>query len=162
MGHGITDKTPAKVLGWCEWAKLPELGILALKAKVDTGAKTSSLHATQIEEFQRDGETWVKFFTQCQANSTQNLRSCCAKLHDRRQIRSSNGQASYRYVITTPIIVDNTMFSIEVSLSQRDNMCFKMLLGRSALAGRFFVDASRCYLGTPPKHAREITHELDR
>ncbi|MGL5290722.1 MAG: ATP-dependent zinc protease family protein [Vibrionaceae bacterium] len=162
MEHEGRGKPPAKVLGWCEWVELPELGILALKAKVDTGAKTSSLHAAQIQEFERDGETWVSFVTPCQANSAQKLRSCCAKLVDRRKIRSSNGQSSFRYVITTPIIVDSTMFSIEISLSQRDNMRFNMLLGRSALAGRFFVDPSRCYLATLPAHAAAISQELDK
>ncbi|MGL5335896.1 MAG: ATP-dependent zinc protease family protein [Enterovibrio sp.] len=161
MEQESAGKTAQKVLGWCEWVTLPELGILALKAKVDTGAKTSSLHATQIEEFERDGQKWVSFFTSCEAKSAQTLHSCCAKLHDRRKIRSSNGQAEFRYVITTPLIVDNTMFQIEITLSPRDSMRFKMLLGRSALTERFLVDPNSCYLGAPPLHATAITQKFD-
>jgi len=121
------------VLGWREWVALPQLGLPALKAKIDTGAKTSALHAFSIETFGPADAPRVRFGVHPVDYDSNVEVWCTAKVVDRRQVRSSNGQAEQRYIINTPIRIGGREWPIEVSLSNRHTMAHRMLLGRSAL-----------------------------
>ena len=143
-----------KTVGWREWVRLPELGNALVKAKVDTGARTSTLHAYEIEEVDREGEEWVSFrFHPNQRDEVTEARGA-AKLVDRRMVTPSNGQSELRYVVSTEAIVDGERFPIELTLSRRDAMGFRMLLGRRALRGRFVVDPRRSYRTAESKQVR--------
>lgn len=135
-----------KVLGFIEAVELPGLGI-ECDAKVDTGAATSSIHADQIEEFERKGTTeseqWVRFHVFFNKQSARIDQTCEARLVEQRVITSSNGHSSKRYIIETDINVGGLSFTTEISLSHRGSMKYPMLIGRKAIKGRFVVDVSR-------------------
>jgi hypothetical protein len=135
------------VVGWREWVALPDLGADAVKAKVDTGARSSSLHAWDVVEEERDGSTWVRFVLHPVQNDTGVRVAAAAPLVDRREVRSSNGVAERRPVIRTHVVLAGQTFPIELTLTRRDEMGFRMLLGRSALRRRFLVDPGRSFLG---------------
>lgn len=149
----MRDRTPAShrpdrpptLLGWREWITLPDLGIDRIKAKLDTGARTSALHAEGVETFRDRGETWVRFRVRpSQADDSEALE-VEAPLLEKRAIRSSNGRVEKRPVILTSAFVAGRTFDLELTLTDRSAMGFRMLLGREALAGRFLVDAGRSY-----------------
>jgi ribosomal protein S6--L-glutamate ligase len=121
------------VLGWREWVSLPQLGLPAVKAKIDTGAKTSALHAFSIETFGPADAPRVRFGVHPVDYDSNVEVWCTAKVVDRRQVRSSNGQAEQRYIISTPIRVGDREWPVEISLSNRHTMAHRMLLGRTAL-----------------------------
>jgi len=121
------------VLGWREWVALPQLGLPAVKAKIDTGAKTSALHAFSIETFGPVGAPRVRFGVHPVDYDSNVEVWCTAKVVDRRHVRSSNGQAEQRYIISTPIRIGEREWPIEISLSNRYTMAHRMLLGRTAL-----------------------------
>ncbi len=121
------------VLGWREWVSLPQLGLKAVKAKIDTGAKTSALHAFSIETFGPSEAPRVRFGVHPVDYSTDVEVWCTAKVVDRRYVRSSNGQAEHRYIIKTPINIGGREWPIEISLTNRYTMAHRMLLGRGAL-----------------------------
>lgn len=129
-------------LGYLEHIELPSFNI-GCNAKVDTGACTSSLHAEQIEEFQREGELWVRFHVLFDSSAARIDRLCEAKVIDVRTIASSNGQRSRRYIIKTNIMIREHSRTIEISLTHRGTMKYPMLLGRKAIKGRFIVDVSK-------------------
>jgi hypothetical protein len=134
------------VLGWREWLAFPELGILQIKAKVDTGARTSCLHAYYVEPFDRSGEEWVRFgIHPLQRNTTEEIH-CEARVKDRRSVRDSGGHEELRYVIETPVSIGHLRTSIEVTLTDRDTMKFRVLLGRSGIAEQYVVDPARSYV----------------
>ena len=136
------------VLGWREWVSLPELGVPWLRAKVDTGAKTSSLHAEDCEEY---GEDRVRFRIVTRRGSYE----CDCVVHDRRQVRSSSGHAEVRPVILADLVVLGKRQPIELTLTDRASMKFPMLIGRRALEGRYAVDPSKSYVGgVPPRKKR--------
>ena len=140
------EKTPV-VLGWREWLALPELGIPAIKAKIDTGAKTSTLHAFRQEIFRKKGRKFIRFWIHPLQRKKKIELVCEAPVLDRRMVRDSGGHAEERYVIMTPIILDDRQWPIELTLTRRDSMLFRMLLGRSALKeGGFIVDPGASYL----------------
>jgi hypothetical protein len=142
-------------IGWREWIALPELGIDWIKVKVDTGARSSALHASQLEPFVRDGEDWVRFRVHPIQRTRVGEIEAVAPVVDRRKVRSSSGKASWRPVIETTIAWREHRWSIELTLANRDSMGFRMLLGRQAFRGRFLVDAGRSYFGgRPPRAAR--------
>ena len=120
-------------VGWKEEAKLPELNIVPIKVKVDTGAKTSSLHAFDVESFDKDGQTYVKFKTSPDKRHPKKIISCEAKVIDYRKITSSNGQTQLRYVIRSPITIGDKTWDIDITLADRKKMRYKMLLGREAM-----------------------------
>jgi hypothetical protein len=129
------------VLGYIEDISLPDLGVQCL-AKVDTGACTSSLHAEQIETFDRDGQLWVRFHVKFDNDEITIDQVCEAPVIAQRTIASSNGQRSQRYVIRTRMSARGETFNAEISLSHRGSMRYPMLLGRKAIAGRFLVDVA--------------------
>ncbi|MFJ2369933.1 ATP-dependent zinc protease [Microbacterium sp. NPDC087665] len=141
--------------GWREWVSLPDLGVDWLKAKIDTGARTSSLHAFDIEEFERDGESWVRFRVKPWQDSQEDAVVVESPIHDRRAVRSSSGHAQQRIVVELLIrLVDREVLA-EVTLSNRDEMGFRMLIGREALRRGFIVDPARSFLGgRAPREAR--------
>lgn len=135
-------------IGWREWVHLPELGGATIKAKVDTGARTSALHAWNIRIETRDGVRFAQFDLHPLQRSDRQIVSCEAPLLDRRSIRNSGGEARIRPVIRTLIQVGPYVWPIELSLTPRDEMGFRMLLGRTAVRGRFLVDPGRSFLAT--------------
>lgn len=142
------------VLGWREWIGLPELGVPFIKAKVDTGARTSSLHALNPHEFEQDGKKYVRFVLPHYRGDGHGRMECVAPLIERREIRSSNGNAEERFVIATHIAVGHHRLKVEVSLANRSIMGFPMLLGRTAMkAGRFLVLPSKSYLAGKPEQS---------
>ncbi len=121
------------VLGWREWVSMPQLGLPAIKAKIDTGARTSALHAFSIETFGPEHQPKVRFGVHPVEDRDDIEIYCTAKVIDRRQVISSNGQSEMRYVISTPIKIGDREWPIEISLSNRETMAHRMLLGRTAL-----------------------------
>jgi len=138
----MTDRI---IVGWREWISLPELEIPAIKVKVDTGARTSALHAVNIEPFTQDGENWVSFESQpVQRQDNPRIR-CAARVLDSRGIRDSGGHREQRYVVSTLIALGTVRKQIEVTLTSRHNMKFRMLLGRTALKPDVSVDPATSY-----------------
>jgi hypothetical protein len=144
-------------VGWREWVALPDWGVPAIKAKVDTGARTSALHAFDIETFERDGSTWARFLIHPWQDSGSDEISVEAPLKERRSVRSSSGASRLRPVVTTSVELAGSLVPIEVTLTRRDEMGFRMLIGRQALRRRFLVDPGRSYLGGKPAR-----HIIDR
>ncbi|MFZ4106022.1 30S ribosomal protein S6--L-glutamate ligase [Flavobacterium sp.] len=134
------------ILGSEEWCSFPELGIPAIKARVDSGAKTSALHAINISPFVKDGINWVKFDINPIQNNLKTVIHCEALLIDKRVVKSSSGFREQRYVIQTNITIGGDFWSIEMTLTNRDSMGFRMLLGREAMSGRILVDPQQQYL----------------
>lgn len=134
-------------IGWREWVGLPELGITRLKAKTDTGARTSALGAKRIRvEEQPDGGVVACFDVHPDRRRPEFAVSCRAPLIGQRRVTNSGGIAQDRYVIQTLAVLAEQEWSIEVTLTDRSDMMFPMLLGRTAIAGRFLVDPSSSYL----------------
>ena len=129
------------VIGWREWVRLPDLGIKKIKAKVDTGARSSSLHAFDLQQFDRNGVTWVKFKVHPEQRRSDTVVKTEARVIYFRSVRSSSGKAAIRPVILTQIELLGAIYAIEVTLANRDEMGFRMLLGREAFRKRFLVDA---------------------
>jgi hypothetical protein len=141
--------------GWREWVSLPDLGVDWIKAKIDTGARTSSLHAFDIQEFARDGEAWVRFRVKPWQDSQEDAVVVESPIHDRRAVRSSSGHAQERLVVQLMIRLVDREVMAEVTLSNRDEMGFRMLIGREALRRGYVVDPARSFLGgRAPREAR--------
>ncbi len=137
-----------KIIGNQEWCAFPEMGIPAIKARVDSGAKTSSIHAFNIQRFRRDGRAWVSFEVHPVQKNRSIVIRCERPVVDKRKIKSSSGETEARYVISVPLKLDGDIWDIEVTLTNRDSMGFRMLLGREAMNGRIVVDPSLdCALG---------------
>lgn len=134
-----------QTLGWREWGALPELGITAIKMKVDTGARTSCLHAFKLEPFSKNGEDWLRIWVHPEQESDRE-HMCEAKIHDQREVTDSGGHTELRYVIKTKLKVGNFCDDVEFTLTNRDSMKFRMLLGRQAMRGVFVVDPDASYL----------------
>lgn len=144
-----------QILGWREWVSFPDLGIAQIKAKVDSGARTSCLHAFRVEPFEREGRGWVSFDIHPQQGNTDDVITCEAPVLDKRAVRDSGGHEEVRYVIETTIRIGDRSHSAEVTLTDRDTMKFRVLLGRSMFRGKYLVDASRSYLCGKKKRKAE-------
>ena len=135
-------------IGWREWIALPALGVARIKAKIDTGARTGSLHAVDLENFERDGVPWVRFLVRPEQSAESVEIAVEHEVTEFRLVRSSNGQQSLRPVILTQVKLGQHVWTTEVTLADRDAMGFKMLLGRHSIRGQFVVDPGRSFLGS--------------
>jgi len=133
------------VLGWREWVALPELGLAAVRAKVDSGARSSALHVDWQERYTRDGAPWVRFGLH-PVDANLPGQSIQAPVIDQRPVTDSGGHVSERVFIATRIALAGQSFLAEINLTSRRDMLFPMLLGRTALAGRFVVDPAQSFL----------------
>jgi hypothetical protein len=140
-----------QTIGWREWISLPALGIERIKAKVDTGARTSALHAFSLQPFVEGGKDKIRFALHPLQHNTEKVVTCMADIVDQRVVTDSGGHQEERYVIQTPMIIAGQQCLIEITLTERENMLFRMLLGRSALRKRFIVNPSRSFLSTKAK-----------
>ena len=139
-----------RLLGWREWVELPDLSPVPLKAKIDTGARTSTLHAFNLSHHDRDGVAWVTFEVHPVQRSRAHSTLVSYPIEGHRRVRSSSGHSEERPVIRTPIRIGGHELQIEVTLTSRDEMGFRMLLGRAAIRCRYLVDAGRSYLQPVP------------
>jgi len=138
--------TDELTLGWAEWVSLPSLGLPAIKAKVDTGAKTSALHAVAVEPFGSADNPQVRFIMHPDPDDPRIEVVCSARVIGRRSVASSNGESESRYVIETPIRIGDETWPIEITLTNRETMGYRMLLGRSAIQEHKHIDPSESYL----------------
>ena len=133
-------------LGWREWVALPELGLPAIKAKVDTGARTSTLHAFEVRSFEEDGKRRVEFKMHPNQRDLETEIVCVADVVDERVVTDSGGHKEQRLVIATTLSIGSYTWPIEATLTSRDKMLFRMLLGRTAIKGMAQVDPSKSYV----------------
>ena len=132
--------------GWREWVALPALGVGRIKAKLDTGARSSAIHAWDIAPRTLDGEQWVAFTLHPLQRNDRVRKDCLARVVDRRYVTNSGGGRERRYVIETLLRIGELEWPIELTITNRDEMGFRMLIGRTAMTGRLTVDPSRSYL----------------
>jgi hypothetical protein len=140
-------------VGWREWVQLADLGVAAIKAKIDTGARTSALHAFAIEPFRQGGALWVRFEVHPMQQGNAVKIKCEAPTIDERSVRNSGGQLERRLIIRTLLMLGDRSWPIELALANRDQMGFRMLLGRTALEGRALIEPGRSFLAgqRPPR-----------
>jgi hypothetical protein len=142
----IDKPTHKTMLGWREWVSLPEFGIAQIKAKIDTGARSSALHAETIEPYMKGGEHWLMFTVAPIQKQNDSLIECHAPIKDYRLVSDSGGHKQRRYVIETQILFGGQAIRAEITLTNRDSMRFRMLLGRTAVNRHFLIDPSASYL----------------
>jgi len=146
-------------LGWREWVGLPELGMPEIKAKVDTGARTSALHAFELDTFSEGGQPRVRFKMHPLQKDTAVVVTCVADIVDERFVTDSGGHREQRLIIYTPLTIGPWSWPIEMTLTARDNMMFRMLLGRTAIKGIATVDPSRSYTTGKRKRRKKASRE---
>jgi len=147
-----TKRKPKPVIGWREWVALPDLDVEAIKVKIDTGARSSSLHAFDLETFDAGGLEMVRFVIHPQQRSSDGMIGPIeTPLHAKKLVRNPGGREEIRPVIKTHIVWNDIAFEAELNLTRRDEMGFRMLLGRQAVRRRFLVDPGRSFLGTVPE-----------
>lgn len=145
------------ILGWREWVALPDLGVTHIKAKVDTGARTSALHTFRLQAFEENGIARVRFAIHPLQGDTSMLQECVADLLDERNVTDSGGHTELRPVISTTLQVGGLRKKIEITLAHRENMKFRMLLGRTAMRGSVIVDPAASFLlGKPDAGSNHI------
>lgn len=153
-------KKSATIIGWREWAGLPDLGLFAIKAKVDTGAKTSSLHAFDIKVIKKEGKKpYVHFKVHPLQSDLTLVVTCKAPLVDQRIVSDSGGHKEERYVIRTWLQLGTLKKRVELTLSNRETMKYRMLIGRSALK-QFYIDPSQSYLTGKSLRQKKFLREL--
>jgi len=150
----MTQKSMDKpMLGWREWVALPDLNIGQIKAKIDTGARSSALHAYTIDPYRKGEQRWIMFAIHPRQKHTDVSIECHAPIKDRRLVTDSGGHKQWRYVIETQLVLGHSIITAEMTLTNRDTMRFRMLLGRTAMDGRFIIDPGASYLlGKPHEH----------
>ncbi len=142
----VDESADLLTFGWREWVGLPDLGIRQIKAKVDTGARTSALHAFEVRPFSADGRDRVEFLMHPIQKNTDTVVTCTADILESRVVTDSGGHKEERFVIATTLSIGKSTWPIEVTLTSRDDMLFRMLLGRTAMQNRARVDPARSYL----------------
>ncbi|MEO8401218.1 MAG: ATP-dependent zinc protease [Gammaproteobacteria bacterium] len=142
----IKKKRKLKVIGWREWVILPALGISSIKAKIDTGARTSALHAFALRPFKDGTKDKIAFDIHPLQNNVDVIVSCTADIIDKRWVSDSGGHREERFVIRTPVEIGGDVWPIEITLTERDSMLFRMLLGRSAIRKRYTVNPARSFI----------------
>jgi hypothetical protein len=152
----MTTRRRARI-GWREWVALPDLGVGRVKAKIDTGARSSALHAFAVERVRRRGKDLVRFAIHPLQRSSRREVVAEAEMVDERIVRSSNGVHAVRPVILTRLELLGDAWPIELTLASRDEMGFRMLLGRQAMRGRFLIDPGRSYMAGKPGRAQIVT-----
>ncbi|CAN5157884.1 ATP-dependent zinc protease [soil metagenome] len=140
------DSGALQTVGWREWVGLPALGVDRLKAKIDTGARTSALHTFEIRVFEEDERQRVRFGLHPRQYHEQPVHFCTADVLDRREVTDSGGHTEERIVIRTPVALGGLTWPIEITLTARDSMRFRMLLGRTAIRRRLRVDPAQSFL----------------
>ncbi|MBK1723693.1 ATP-dependent zinc protease family protein [Thiocystis violacea] len=145
MTEERTETQPC-LLGWREWLALPELGLARIKAKVDTGARTSTLHAFYVDTFRRKGQLHARFGVHPIQHRNDIVVHAEAAVIDQRHVRDSGGHREERYIIQTTLALAGQAWPIEVTLTNRESMLFRMLLGRTAIAGNALVDPGRSFV----------------
>lgn len=141
-----SGKKTQQIIGWREWVTLPELGIPRLKAKIDTGARTSAIHAFKLEPYRKAGKRKIKFLIHPVQHDNKTIIECDSVVSDIRWVTDSGGHREKRYVIVTTLLLANFSHDIEVTLTNRDTMRFRMLIGRSGLKPYFIVNPARSFL----------------
>jgi len=157
-GTGADAASPSNTIaGWREWVSLPGLGVGWIKAKLDTGARSSAIHAFDLEAFRRNGgagsEEWVRYSVHPWQDSDDDAVACESRVVEQREVRSSSGHVEERYVVLLDLSMVGRVITAEVTLSRRDEMGFRMLVGREALRQGFLVDPGRSYLGGRPRRS---------
>lgn len=152
-------KSDSKIIGWREWASLPDLGLVAIKGKIDTGAKTSSLHAFDIQLVEKGEKTYVHFKVHPLQHDFSVVIDCKALLVDRRVVSDSGGHKEERYVIRTTMVLGGIRKRIELTLSNRQTMKYRMLIGRAALK-QFYIDPTQSYLTGKSLKQKRFLKEL--
>jgi hypothetical protein len=145
----IKHKKEKTIIGWREWVSLPELGIENIKAKVDTGARTSALHAFDLDVINKNGKRTVKFKMHPLQDNNEYVVECQADVIDERNVTDSGGHKERRLVIKTMVEIGDKRLPIEMTLTDRDTMKFRMLLGRTSLKRNFVVEPGKSYLTRP-------------
>jgi hypothetical protein len=149
MTHSALNTTDTEqsqaILGWREWVTLPELNLEHIKAKIDTGARSSALHAFAIEPYRKHNQRWVMFAIHPEQHNTELVIECHAAIKDRRMVSDSGGHKQRRYVIETQLLLGSAIISAEMTLTNRDSMLFRMLIGRTTLNDRFLIDPSASF-----------------
>jgi len=138
------------VIGWREWVGLPDIGVDSIKAKVDTGARSSSLHAFDLERFERDGIAMVRFTVHPRQRHSTPATEVESPVSTEKLVRNPGGREETRPVIRTTVTWNGRSWEVDLNLTRRDEMGFRMLLGRQAVRRRFLVDPGRSFLGTQP------------
>ena len=144
-----------KPLGWREWISFPGLNIHKIKAKIDTGARTSALHAFMVEPFSHEGQPWVRFAIHPIQGNTETVVECESPIKDQRIVRDSGGHDELRYVIDAHIAIGEDLIHSEVTLTDRDTMLFRVLLGRTALRTRYVIHPGKSYMQGKPAGGKE-------
>ncbi len=147
----VSNVAPNMIIGACEWVGLPELGIDRLRARVDTGAKSCALHASAIRAFQRDGLDLLAFRVHLDHIAEIADIDCECRLKGTRTVRSSSGDAEQRYTIRTPIVIGHSRWQVDITLSDRQKMRYRMLLGRTAMENHALVYPARTFLQGKPR-----------
>lgn len=148
-------------VGWREWLSLPDLGIPAIKAKIDTGARTSAIHAYYVERYKRSNKDYLRFGVHPLQKRRDLALTCVAELLDQRVVSDSGGHREHRWVIETKLCIVEEMWPIEITLTDRDSMIFRMLLGRTAMVDRIIVDPKGSYLAGKKPNLKTIYPEIN-